>query len=158
MVALQQKHAQNSPRAKVSASNTPAKAEAQQPLQQQSRSSIREKQEQGCGTPLPQQHARNRFVEKIVEKGAQCKMALQFHGVCDIFVEMVLEEMPLPCVGWEPNLVPHWFFELFFLQQRNFSMKRRFKCHFIRMLSHSHVRRRSSVLQLRQGLQSHHGA
>ena len=47
-------------------------------------------------------------------------MALQFYGVCDSFVEMVLEEMPLLCVGWESNFALHWFLESNFLAEEQF--------------------------------------
>ena len=92
MVALQEKHARNSPRAKVNASNAPAEAEAQTPLQQKSRSSILEKQEKGSEQPPPQQQARNSFVEKqekeCEQPPLQQRAAPQFHIRSDDCVEL----------------------------------------------------------------------
>ena len=47
-------------------------------------------------------------------------MAFQSSAVCDDFVNIVFEEMPLPCVGWKSNFALHRFLESNFLAEGQF--------------------------------------
>ena len=119
--------------------------------QQQSRSSVREKQEQEDEQPPPQQNrarqqqARNSLMAKLAETGVQPQwkkaragqIALQSCCVCDNFSQQVLEEsnfveIPRPFVGLESNFAFHWFLESNFFAKAQFQYEEQIRlpcCH-----------------------------
>ena len=144
-VALQEKHARRSPRAKRTANNvlaahTQKGGEPPPPQQRAPTNSAREFSEKGaqwkiafqCSAvrdcnrsrekqqtdgeqPPLHRQARNNFVRKFAEKGAQWKFVFQSSAVCDNFVNILFEATPFCCVGRKFNFALHRFLEQNFL-------------------------------------------